>query len=820
MNSLSIDFAQALRRLWATPWFTLFATVTLAVGIAVTTAAYSVVDTLLWKPFAVRDPDNVLRVTQAGRAYGVMSWGDFNEFVRQQTTFSSVGASERRLASFGSEGFVDVVPLEVVNGKYFSTLDAVPLVGRLIQTADEEAGALPVVVLGESFWRRRFHADPEAIGRTVRIAGDSVEVVGVVGSDFLGFGFDRLVGASAWLSVRSAPLVGRDGEASSRTIRREALSVKGHLAEGVSRAMAASEVALIGQRLEQYDTAPAPFRQRRWSVVSNEELTLGPALPIGSLFMLIVSLVLLVACSNLANLAMARGTARVQELSVRTALGASRWRLVREQFVENGLIVLAGGGLATVLLWITMAYLPAEIPSSVAGGLLVGVPFEPELSASVLAIAVGATSLSFGMFGLWPALQLTRSQSLPSLGAGTHAIRTGWKSNRRLVALQVTCAVALWLVAAVCVRVLAGAAVHDSGIDLDRLGIVQVDFALNGRDEASARRLVEAIVADAHTQPGIDRLAASVGLPLGLPSTSTLITAAERPFSRLESGKLAQLTAGTPNIFATLGVRVLQGRGFDERDDGGSPPVAILPQYTARVIFGSVDPVGRAILIRQGLTSQPADTRATVVGIASDTDVLLIGGRGGLAVYVPFVQHYRPNVTFTVRTGGNPAAAAAVLRSVIRRIDPDLAVSGAGAGRRMLEGPFAVLRIVVMVVGGLGSLTLVLAMTGLFGVLSHAVARRSRELGLRMALGADRRQVVRLVIAQGFGPVLDGLVLGSIAGTLGRLVLRATLAVDVAVFDPVSLLLLVPLAGAATAACVLPARRAASLDPNVALREL
>jgi hypothetical protein len=374
------------------------------------------------------------------------------------------------------------------------------------------------------------------------------------------------------------------------------------------------------------------------------------------------------------------------------------------------------------------------------------------------------------------------------------------------------------LVAGVNVRLLAAAALHDTGMDLDRVAVAMVHFGLNGKDEAAARRVIDAVLAEGSDRSGIRRIAASVGMPLGLPLSGGAQISVS-PFNSLETGRAAQAIAVSDSFFGTFGIRTVRGRSFDNRDRSSTAKVALLSEYSARALFGADDPLGRLVFVRQPSIS-PIVIEAIVVGVASDTDVYRVGNRDGLVAYLPLDQGFASSVVFAAVVDGDPTAGADVLRSAIHRIDSDLALTASGIARRVLEGPFVIIRMIAIIVGALGCAALLLAMTGLFGVLSHVVARRAREFGLRMALGADRRQVIGMIVRQGAGPVLDGLALGLIAGTLGRLILRVTIAEPIALFDPWSVLLVLPFAAAAAAACYLPAHRAASLDPAVALREL
>ena len=533
---------------------------------------------------------------------------------------------------------------------------------------------------------------------------------------------------------------------------------------------------------------------------------------IGSALLAAVATVLLIACTNLANLSLARGSSRLQETAVRTALGASRGRLIREQLIESGVVTIAGGLLGLVVLAGLTDFMVADLP--IAQGLVIH--FVPEVSVPVLAASAAATVLALLVFGLWPALQSTRQEVRSALGAGAAATPPRWRLHRNLVAWQVGGSVALVLVAAMSVKVVGAVSETDSGVDYRHLAVAQVDFALNGKDETRGRLLVDQILADVRRQPGIESASASTGLPFGLRSSSSVVVTSERdPFTESrDAGEFGNRIAATPEILSTLGMQIVRGRAFTDRDDAAAPRVAILSEGLAREIFQSTDVVGQVVQMGRGkrLVKTNPPEAFTVVGVSKETDTFMLGLRGNPILFVPLTQIYNPVVTVTARAA-DPAAAAAVLRSAIRHADPELAVSALGTGVAMLSGPYFLLRIIAGLASALGLLALVLAMAGLYGVLAHLVARRTREIGIRIAIGADRSRIFAMILRDGLRPVVKGLVLGLGAGMVLRVILRATVVtgispVDLAVFAIVP----IPFALAALLACYVPASRASRVD--------
>ena len=825
MEPIIRDVRLAVRRLRMAPVFAVFAVVSLALGIGVSTAIYSAVRTLLWTPLGIAEPARAMSWTAAGH---LMSWPDFVDLRTQQASFTSVVAARRLFVAVALGETVETVFGESVSGDYFATLGVNALHGRVLQPQDETSRAR-VAVVSESFWRTRLDRDPAAVGRSFKLGGETFEIVGVARGTF--HGVHSFIPASVWIPEVAVPdKVGTGWPARQLTDRRlGSLSVWGRLKPGVSLAQANAEAAVIAQRLDVAFPLTPPFVltsggppvRRVWTLRDGTDAwgELDRLDAVGSAILFAVATVLLIACTNLANLSLAKGTSRAHETAVRTALGASRWRLIREQLVESAVVTAGGGVLGLVLLAVLADWFVTDLP--VAQGMVIH--FSPEVSTEVLAASAGATMLALLVFGLWPAVQSTRHDVRTSLGAGAGATLPKWRLHRSLVAWQVGGSVALLLVAAMCAKVVVSVGGNDPGVDYRRLALAQLDFALNGRDEARSQLLLEQILAEARRQPGIESVSASTGLPFGIMAPSTHVTTEEQPFTETRDvGEYANRIAATPEILRTLGMQVVGGRTFTERDDAKAPRVAILSEGLSRRVFQTTDVVGRRVLLgpRSRLVkSAPAEVFA-VVGVSKDTDTFMLGRRGNAVLFVPLAQSYNSAITISARTS-DPSAAAGVLRSAIRKADPELAISSLGTGVKLLSGPYFLLRIVAALASALGVLALVLAMAGLYGVLAHVVSRRTREIGIRIAMGADRSRIFSLILRDGLRPVLKGLVLGLSVGVVFRIVLRSTIVTGISPVDPLTFMLVpVPFLLAALIACYVPASRASRVEPTVALRDL
>jgi putative ABC transport system permease protein len=822
MEPILRDVRLALRRLRLAPGFTVFAVVSLALGIGVSTAVYSAVRTLFWMPLGVADQEALVAVT-SGKATPAMSWPDFVDFRAAQSSFAVLGTSRSFHVALVAGTTAEAVSGEAVSGDYFAAMGVLPRAGRMLQPADE-AGASRVAVLSERFWRSRLQSDPGVVGRTIKLGGQSFEVIGISRGGF--HGLERFSEESVWIPITAIPATPAFGGASDLTDRRAWwLNVWGRLRPGLSAARAASDAGLIGQRLDA-DFPRGPHLTRSFGVRPRaaQAAYTEATNTIAGMILTAVLMVLLIACSNLANLALAKGTSRAQETAVRSALGASRWRLVREQLIEGGIVTAVGAALGALVLYLLTDYFTTDLPV----GRSLSMPFRPVIDATVLVASGVAATVSLLVFTLWPALQSTREDLRTPLGSGASATPTKWRLHRNLVAWQVCGSVGMLLLAAMTAQVTGGLGRAPSGSATRQLAIAQIDFGLNGRNEEQARRLVNAALAAVRAQPGIEIVSASNGLPyrFGLFGGRSAITLAApgAPVNPQDASVPAYALPASPEIFKTLTMRLARGRAFTDRDDSAAPPVIIVSEHLARQLFRATDVVGRAVMVGRSrrLPGTGAVPQAMeIVGVLADMPVGQPGSGPDPVAFRPFAQAYEPSVPVSILArSSDPGGAVATLRSAIRRLDPEIVLSAAGKGSTLLD-PYFFLRVIVGLSTSLGVLALVLAMAGLFGVLSHVVVRRTREIGIRIAIGAERSQIFRLILRDGLYPVIKGLALGIGIGIAARLAVRAWVVTNASAFDPwVVAIVPIPFLVAALVACYLPAARASRVDPNVALRDL
>jgi predicted permease len=533
----------------------------------------------------------------------------------------------------------------------------------------------------------------------------------------------------------------------------------------------------------------------------------------GMTIVMLVGLVLLVACTNLANLVLARGAARQGELAVRMAMGASRARLIWEQCIESLLLALGGAAASYVMFQVLSAMMTMDFNVGPMRALTIAI--RPALDARAVAVAIVSTLLAVLVFGLEPAIQLARTADIRSaLAAGATGIRPRVGRQRMVIRWQVAIAAGFFIIATMFIRGTLNLAAHDSGVDLDRIAVAALNFDNGVWNEDRIRRAIDRVIEAGHAEPAIEAVSASTGLPFGMSGMLQVAVAHPDDPEGLKRPPLLAV-AVTPAFFRGLGIAMVRGRAFTGGDTASAAPVVILSEMTARRMFGSPEVIGRSIALRAG----DKQSLAEIVGVARDTDVRFVYADRQPLIYLPFTQQRVKAVAIVARSASGGARAVPALREAIRKADPDLSVDAIGTGRSVLTGPFELLRSAGTGTLYLGAFTLVLSMVGLFGVQSHIVSYRTREIGVRMSVGASARQIKLMVIKDGYRPVVEGLILGLWGGLAGRVVARGFMDVEVDVVDPWMLVITpIPLLLAAFCACYWPASRAAKVDPTVALR--
>ncbi len=799
---LGQDVRYALRTLARNPGFAIAAALTLALGIGANTAIFSVINAVLVRPLPFPEPDRLVMVYARSETGDPQSLGpaDFLDVRLQSRSFERLAAMREGSFNVVGRERPEIVHGAVVTADFFPLLGSRPIAGRILQPGRDDPGGPSSVVLGARLWRSRFGSDLSLIGKPVTIDGEPRTVVGIMPADF-----ELPAGAEMWMSSRFAvpphPLRPAVDPSSGRDTHY--IDVVGRLARGVPRASADAEVQSILVRLKrQYGDKEGSVGG---SVVSLHEDLVGSARPALVVLLGAVTLLLLIACSNVANIVLARGTARQREIAIRAALGAGRLRLVRQLLTESAVLAAVGGGLGLLLALAAMAPLRAMVPS----GLLVGSRLA--LDTRVLLFTAAISMASGTLFGLFPALQLARRDVIGTLKETGRGV-TGSRANRTrslLVVTEIALAAVLLLGAGLLIRSFERLLSVPQGFEPDGLITGRLTLPAGRYPEPSARlSTVEGMLEKVRALPGTTSAAVVSRLPLNQGASRRGVDI--EGFPDLSFSPDYQVVSG--DYFRAMRIPLLQGRVFDDRDRAGGPGAILVSESLARKFFPNRDAVGRRMKVGLG------DEWSLVVGVVGDVRQHRLEEKSVPTVYVPYAQDPWPVLTLVARTRMPPEKAAIGLAAAVRAIDPDQALSRVRPMRQVVSESVSAQRLRMVLLALFAFLALVLACVGLYGVMAYSVAQRSREIGIRMALGADSGRVLRLVVGQGLKLALGGLGAGLLLSIgFGRLMSSLLFDVrptDAATFLGISFLL----AAVAFLATYVPAWRATRVDPAVVLR--
>jgi predicted permease len=800
MGTFVRDLRYGLRALLSAPAFTLAAVLTLALGLGATTAIFSVVERVLLRPLPFQDPDRLVVLRQAPPSGGhVFEWSypDYADMRRETRSFEGLAVvpySVTRLVWSGAEPAPARAAL--VSANLFPVLGVRPALGRAFLPEEDRPGAERVVLLGDGVWRRRFGGDPAVVGRVVTLSAESYRVVGVLPP-----GFEYPAGSELWVPVVTAV----DSLAELRQIG--FLDVVGRLRPGVTPAAATADAqAALDELARTY--RPSTPRASVTLTPLSEDL-LGDVRP--TLFVLLAAagLVLLIACANVANLLLARASTRKAEIAVRTALGASRSRLVRQLLAESLLLAGAGAllgvGVGFVGLDLLMAVVPPDLPRIEGAGL------DPRMLAFCAAVTL-STALAFGLL---PALRA--SGSAAGLEAASRRLAGGGgRLARGLVVGEIALAALVLVGSGLLIRSLSRLQSVDLGFDRERTLSLEL-FLPEARypDAARVQDFYDRLIERAGALPGVTQAAGVLLRPLQGPDGFDYPFSIEgRPAHEQATYPLLNYEAITPGYFAASGIPLLSGRAFGSADDAEAPGVVIVSRGLARRFWPDADPIGRRI--KWGPPDGPAPW-LTIVGVAGDARYRGLQSPT-LDVYVPYRQSPWGLNNLIVRSSADPASLAAALAREARGIDASVATLDAATASDLVDTALRRPRFNALLLGFFAAAALALAGVGIYGVTSYAALRRTREMGIRMALGAGPGEVRRLVIGQALGAGAVGIAIGLAAALAGTRLLRGLL-FEVHPADPLTFAA-VPLFLAFVAALAgwVPARRAARLAPTTALR--
>jgi len=816
IDSLRQDLRYAVRTLMRRPLFAFLAIVTLALGIGANSAIFSVVNAVLLAPLPFRAPDRLVVVWASNpvlaKAVGLpdklpVSAGPFFDWKAQSRTLDLMSMVASDHGTFTGRGEPELLNLVNVSGDLFDLLGTPPLLGRTLLPADEAAAAR-VAVLSHRLWQRRFGGDPSVIGQSITLAGLPVTVVGVMPE---GFAFPRGAEMPAGFGFATEPELWRPMAFTpeSRAARGEHNSVAvGRLKPGIGVAAANGELVTLCARLaRQY-----PDNDKGWSArvePLTDQLT-GDVRPALLVLWGAVLLVLLIACVNVTNLLLAQAASRQKEVAVRTALGASRGRMVRQLLTESLIVALAGGAVGALLaVWGLRAagtLLPAGVKALGLG-----------LDGRVLAFTFGLSLASGCLAGLVPALQMTRSDLASILRDGTRAgasTSRGRHTLRALVIVETATAVLLAVSAGLLLRSFTRLTAVDPGFRPAPILTAQVN--LEGHKGQQAAAFYVAAVEKVRALPGVVAAGAVSGLPMsgGESIGGFIIEGMPRP----EPGRspMADRRSATPGYIEAMGIPLRRGRLFRDGDADGAPRVAIVDETFARTYWPGADPLGKRL--RRGDFDAKDPAWITVVGVVGNVrnSGLHVGPRPQF--YLPVAQLPSQVMSLAVRTAGDPLRLARAVRSAVHTVDPDQPVSDVITMQERIDRSLAGRRFSLVLLGVFAVLAVVLAAVGIYGVMAWSVAQRTREMGLRMALGARRREVLALVAREAGALTLGGLV-GGLLLSLAATRVMASLLFGVGANDPMTLVAVsIGLALVSAVAAYVPLERATQVDPMVALR--
>jgi len=820
METLLQDVRYALRMLARSPGFAAVVILTLALGVGVNTAFFSVANFVVLRPLPVRDPGQLVVLATHQKATSEIldvSYPDFLDYRKQSSAFSDMLAYKLGFDGFATDNHADHIISSYVTGNYFSMLGIQPALGRLIEPSEGwTPGADPVVVLGYAYWQRRFGGDPGVVGKKALLNGKPVTIVGVTPRQFSGAYY--FLEMDAYVPISQA-IPATDSFWTARNRRGEAgLFVLARLKPGVSMKRARASLNVVSASLaQQYpdmekgmSTEAYPERLARPQAgAANDLPVLVP------LFLLLALVVLMVACINVANLALVRTNDRAVEMAVRAALGAGHVRLLRQLLTENLLLAVLGGGVGMLLgKWLANALrviaTPVDLPM-----FKMNFVFDWRVFAYCFAISVLAGSI----VALIPARRLWRSDLNSMLHEGGRALSGGQRQNRARSALvvgQVAGSVMLLIIAGLFVRMVDNVQHMDLGFDPHNVLNLVMDVKQLGYDETRGKKFYDELLSHVAVLPGVESATYADSVPF---STDTGNRSAS-VFTKTTISQPGQtppevyFNIVNPTYFNTMRISLLRGRAFTDADNQDALPVAIISQKMAEQFWPGEDPVGKRFQI-----SKSNDVWFEVVGVARDTKVVNPVPWTIPYFYLPLAQHYSAQRALQIRTALPPESFALKVSDQIRALDPAMAVSGVMTMDQQIQGAngFFLFNLAARAAGGLGLLALLLAVIGIYGVVSYAVNRRTHEIGVRLAVGAQRSEILRMILRQGMMLVAIGAAIG-IAVALAIAHAVSHFLMGVSPNDPLTLVgASVVLGSAALLACYLPAQRATRVDPMIAL---
>jgi putative ABC transport system permease protein len=798
MTSFFQDIRYTLRTLTQKPGFTIIAILTLALGIGATTAMFSVVDAVLLRPLPFHSQEQLIH------AYGKFSIND--DAGVSPPDFADYRAGAKSFQQFAAIGYLDGIDnitggaqpeqirSQIVSWNFFEALGVPPLVGRSFVAADEKQFEPQVMILGNGIWKREFGGDPSVIGRKVALDGKNVTVVGVLSADL-----PSVSRAEIWMPL---PM-----DNPGMNVRQaHFLAVIARVKSGIDINSARTELDAIAGNI----AAQNPDTNKGWSlrVTSLTNFVVGRTQKALILLLGAVILLLLIGCANVANLLLARAAGRRKEIAIRTALGAGRWRIARQLLTESLVLSIAGGALGIFAAVWGVAGLSALAPASL---LRVN---DIQVNFTVLAFAAGISLLTGILFGLAPAIQFSRGavQQVLKEGARGSSRTSRHRTGNFLVVGEVALSVALLLGGALLFNSFWRLIHVDPGFRPDHVIATTLHMSNSARPRDQKAPFYHQLEEKLASLPGVEGAGAISELPLSGQLNDNSFQIEGRVYPKAH-GDNADFRQATPGLLSALRIPVISGRWFNATDTATAPGTAVVNQEFARKYFSGNNPLGNHVHV----IGDPVKTRE-IVGVIETIKHGSLGESPRAAMYIPVDQYPPPDMNVVVRSSGNPLELSSALRDAVQSLDPNQAISTIRSMDEVVSGSVAQPRFASQILALFAVLALVLAAVGLYGLIAYTVTQRTHELGIRMALGATPRDVLKLVIGQGLKLALAGAAIG-IVGALALTSLMQGLLFQVSPTDPITFISVAGLLTVvALAASYLPARRAMRIDPMIALR--
>jgi putative ABC transport system permease protein len=803
MQTLWQDVRYGLRMLFKQPGFTAVAVIALGLGIGANTAIFSVVNSVLVRPLPFANADRIVVIWESSQNSfrEPVAAANFLDWKSQNTVFEQIAVFREDNFNITGTDRPEQLPGCRANANLFQVLGAQPLMGRTFRDEDNDP---PSVVISKGLWERLFASDPNIIGRKLVVNNEPLSISAVMPA-----GFDFPEGNNLWVRSRyrvpENPLnLNQDPSADRGHQYMRAIAL---LKPGVTLEQAQSEMSAIGSRLEQQ--YPTDNMGRGVSLLSLREEEVGEVRPILLVLFGAVGFVLLIVCANVANLLMARAATRQKEIAIRSALGASRWRIARQLLTESVMLAVAGGGAGLLVALWGISPLVALIPADIHGLQNIGV------DARVLAFTMAVSLLTGVAFGLFPALQASKTdlnESLKEGGRGSTGGRRGSTIRAALIVSEIALSLVLLIGAGLMIKSFVRLQQVDLGFATEnvltmRLTLPQSKYPAK-RDQA---RFFQQALQRVQAAPGVESAAAISRLPLTPGNSSRGIVIEGRPVADSQNTPSADYRVISSDYFSTMSIPVLRGRAFTERDDAEAAGVAIINDTAARRYWPDEEPVGKRLQVE-------GEEWLEVVGVVGDVKHLGQDSKSRPEVYVPYLKKPWPFMTIVARGPQNVAALGETLREAVLAVDRDQPVYSVSTVEQLVSRSVARRRSNMLLLGIFAAVAMVIAAVGIYGVMSYSITQRKHEIGIRIALGASRRAILKMVLGYGLALALAGVAAGAVAALMLTRLIESLLfgvsATDPATFALISLTLM----GVALAACAVPARRAMKVDPMIALR--